>query len=221
VSLPEPVPPAVRAQMLATEHWSLLATRSQTWSEVMGRITAQFTFTSAAFVVLALVVQQEGYDGSFRTVALGLGAFVLATGTLTGMRVQYASHEDAGLVRGMNRLRRAYVDIDPGIAPYLVTGWSDDSEGLVRTYTLGPHRMVGQLLASASMFITSVNALVAGSWVGILVAPLDETIAVVLGILAGLAYIGGFLTTGIRIARRMDSAPDAVRFPSVSSEQPG
>jgi hypothetical protein len=41
------VPLAVRAQLLATEHWSLLATRSQTWNEVVGRISAQFTFASA------------------------------------------------------------------------------------------------------------------------------------------------------------------------------
>ena len=55
----DPVPPSVRAQLLATEHWSLLATRSQTWSEVMSRIMAQFTFTSAVLVVLALVVQRR------------------------------------------------------------------------------------------------------------------------------------------------------------------
>ncbi len=47
----------MRAQLLAAEHASLLATRSQTWSEVMSRIMAQFTFTSAVLVVLALVVQ--------------------------------------------------------------------------------------------------------------------------------------------------------------------
>jgi hypothetical protein len=58
----------------------------------------------------------------------------LLTGTLAGMRVQYASHEDEGLVRGMNRLRRAYVDLGPGITPYLITGWSDDRDGLVRSY---------------------------------------------------------------------------------------
>ncbi len=69
--------PAVRAQMLATEHWSLLATRSQTWSEVMGRITAQFTFASAVLVVLALAVQEMGYGSDFRWLALGLGSAVL------------------------------------------------------------------------------------------------------------------------------------------------
>jgi len=37
------VPQAVGAQPLATEHWSLLATRSLTWSEVISRITIQLT----------------------------------------------------------------------------------------------------------------------------------------------------------------------------------
>jgi hypothetical protein len=134
----EPVPPGVRAQLLATEHWSLLATRSQTWSEVMSRIMAQFTFTSAVLVVLALVVQREGLDGPFRPLALGLGAAVLLTGTLTAMRVHYASHEDLQLVRGMNRLRAAYVSLDPGIEQYFVAGWTDDDAGVTRTYTMGP-----------------------------------------------------------------------------------
>ena len=58
MSEPPPVPPSVRAQLLATEHWNLLATRSQTWNEVMSRIMGQFTFTSAVLVVLALVVQK-------------------------------------------------------------------------------------------------------------------------------------------------------------------
>jgi hypothetical protein len=37
--VPDVVPAGVRAQLLATEHWSLLATRGTTWSEVMSRIT--------------------------------------------------------------------------------------------------------------------------------------------------------------------------------------
>jgi hypothetical protein len=44
---------SVRAQILATEHWSLLATRSMTWSEVMSRIVIHLTVLSASLVVLA------------------------------------------------------------------------------------------------------------------------------------------------------------------------
>ena len=201
----------MRAQLLATEHWSLLATRSQTWSEVMSRIMAQFTFTSAVLVVLALVVQN---DGPFRPLALGLGGAVLLTGTLTSMRMQYASHEDLQLVRGMNRLRRAYVDIDPGVAPYLVTGYSDDEAGITRTYTMGSKRYVTQLLASASLFITGVTALVAGGWVGILVAPVGRNAAVAIGCLAGLAYMAAFLLAGYRLYRTYERTSVAVQFPS-------
>jgi hypothetical protein len=43
----EAVPAAVRAQILATEHWSLLGTRGTTWTEVMGRISIHLTVASA------------------------------------------------------------------------------------------------------------------------------------------------------------------------------
>lgn len=39
----ETVPAAVRAQILATEHWSLLGTRGTTWTEVMSRISIHLT----------------------------------------------------------------------------------------------------------------------------------------------------------------------------------
>ena len=210
-----PVPPAVRAQLLATEHWSLLATRSQTWSEVMSRIMAQFTFTSAVLVVLALVVQN---DGPFRPLALGLGGAILLTGTLTAMRVHYASHEDAQLVRGMNRLRHAYVDIDPGVTPYLVAGYTDDVAGITQTYTMGPARNATQLLASASFFITGVTSIVAGGWVGILVSPAGTAFAVVVGVLAGLAYIAAFLFAGYRLYTRYEQTPGLVLFPTPTEE---
>jgi hypothetical protein len=214
MSDPSPVPAAVRAQLLATEHWSLLATRSQTWSEVMSRIMAQFTFTSAVLVVLALVVQN---DGPFRPLALGLGAAVLLTGTLTAMRVHFASHEDAQLVRGMNRLRHAYIDIDPGVAEYLVAGRHDDTTGLEQTYTMGPRRTVAQLFASAAMFITAVTALIAGGWIGILVSPAGLPVAVVLGVVAGILYVATFMYAGYRLYVQYERTPGIVRFPT----QPG
>src|SRR5690349_9069803 len=43
---------------LSTEHWSLLGTRSMTWSEVMSRITIYLTVVSAFLVVLVLTVQK-------------------------------------------------------------------------------------------------------------------------------------------------------------------
>jgi hypothetical protein len=148
---------------MATEHWSLLATRSQTWSEVMGRITAQFTFASASLVVMALTVQVVGVTNSFRVLAIWLGFSVLMTGSLTALRVRNASQEDLMLVVGMNRLRAGYVALDPSLTDHLVTGWTDTATGVTRTYTMGvPRAGVSHVLASAFVFIGSVNVIVAG-----------------------------------------------------------
>ena len=50
---------ALRIQILATEHWSLLASRSTTQSEVLTRIAMFLTFVSASLLSLALVGQRH------------------------------------------------------------------------------------------------------------------------------------------------------------------
>jgi hypothetical protein len=183
--------PAVRAQILATEHWSLLATRSQTWAEVMGRITAQFTFASASLVVLALTLQVAGLNGSFRLLAAWLGISVLVTGTLTALRVRNASQEDLMLVVGMNRLRAAYVEIDPGVKDYLVTGWTDDPAGISRTFEMGIRRSgLSHFLASAFVFAGAVNVIVAAGLGAVLAdtAGTDGIATTLIGALAALLY---------------------------------
>src|ERR1017187_5375678 len=71
-------PPSVRAQLLATEHWSLLATRSTAQSEVLSRITTLLMLVSASIVRLALIGQFTRFDQRFITFALVLlGMLVL------------------------------------------------------------------------------------------------------------------------------------------------
>jgi hypothetical protein len=195
------VPPAVRAQVLATEHWSLLATRATTWSEVMSRITIHLTVSSAALVVLALTAQATGFGPVFRLLSIGLASAILVLGTLTGLRVHMASAEDALLLTGMNRLRAAYRDIDPGIEPYLVASWHDDSAGLRATYTLGLHRSTFlHVVGSTAMFMNAVNTIVAGT-LGALVADAagaSTAAVVVLGAIAGLSYLAVMVEAGRR-----------------------
>jgi hypothetical protein len=218
MSDPAVVPPAVRAQLLGHEHSSLLSTRAMTWSEVMSRITAQLTFTSAVLVVLALTVNNHNLQESFRPLAVGLGFALLLTGTLTTLRVHYASLEDAQLMRGMNRLRAGYVALDPGLEPYLTTGFTDDRPGLVRTYGLGYTRSgAQQVMASAIFFSSVVNGLVAGGWVGILAAPAGRTVAVLLGVVAGLGYLAAFMYAVARLFAQAERMPELVHFPSAPS----
>lgn len=216
---------AVRAQLLATEHWGLLATRSQTWSEVMGRISAQFTFASASLVVLALTLQVVGLNDSFRVLAVWLGVSVLVTGTLTALRVRNASQEDLMLVAGMNRLRAAYVEIDPWIKDYLVTGWTEDPAGIRRTYNLGVKRSgPSYFLASAFVFAGAVNVIVAAGLGAVLADTVGAggAVMVVVGAATALLYAALVVFPAHRGYRRILGVPtsDAKDHESVDPAPP-
>lgn len=205
---------------LSTEHWSLLGTRSMTWSEVMSRITIHLTVVSAFLVVLALTAQATGFGTPFRVMAIGFASAALVMGVLTAIRVNTASREDADLIRAMNRLRHAYVELAPELAPYLTASTHDDGAGLMHTYALGRRRnTVLHVVGSTSMFLAVVNAIVAGT-LGALVgnAVGGGTVAVVAsGVGAGLVYAVGHLEVGRRVfgPQSLD-----VRFPSPGPTEP-
>src|SRR3954468_341219 len=71
---------AVRVQILATEHWSLLATRSMTWNEAFSRASMFLTVLSAAMVALALVAQATAFGEGFHVFALIVLPIVLLVG---------------------------------------------------------------------------------------------------------------------------------------------
>ena len=211
--IPEPVPAGVRAQILATEHWGLLAVRSQTWSEVMGRITAQLMFTSASLLFLALVGQSVGYTQTFRILAIVLGLTLLTTGTLTAFRVANASQEDYMFIKGMNRLRAAYLDIDPSLEPYFITGVTDDDVGVSQTYTMGPIRNVSHIAASSSIFITSVNTIVAGGVTAFVMWPVGGWASAIAGVVVGIVHFALWIAFGYR-SFQVNLTPEWVRYPA-------
>jgi hypothetical protein len=205
---------SVRAQILATEHWSLLATRSMTWSEVMSRIVIHLTLLSASLVVLALVAQTTGFGLIFRVFAIGLAAGALVLGTLTGLRVYNASADDAAMLIGMNRLRSAYIALDPEVEQYFVTSRYDDSAGVMASYLMGTRRSsFSHAVASTGLFIDVVNAIVAGT-LGALIAEAADApawIIAVIGTICGLS----FLWVAVVVARRrFEGRAYQSRFPT-------
>jgi hypothetical protein len=212
-------PSSVRAQLLATEHWSLLATRSTTQSEVLSRITTFLMLVSASIVSLALIGQATRFDRRFITFALVLLGMVLMVGTLTQMRLGNAAIEDLAHVIGMNRLRAAYVELDPGIERYLVTSAHDDDPGIWRTYNhlMGPNP-IWQPFASSTTFITLVNAGLTGVFAGLVAVALDAPGPLVGAVAAGcgLAFLGISATLAVRQVGRMNRRYVAL-FPASSS----
>jgi hypothetical protein len=172
-----------------------------TWSEIMSRITIHLTVASASLVVLALFAQSSGFGSAFRVMAIGLAAAVLVMGTLTQARVLNASVDDSSTILGMNRLRAAYLQIDPSLAPYFVTSAHDDQQGLMDTYLMGwPRTTFSHVMASTSIFMTVFNAIVAGV-LGALVASTagaHPAVVAVVGTVVGGGYVAGLLAIGRR-----------------------
>lgn len=125
---------ALRVQMLATEHWSLLATRSLSWNESFSRASMFLTLLSGATVALALVAQATSFGEGFVVFALLTLPVVLFVGLTTYVRLLEINNEDYAWVVGMNRLRGAYLEIDPQLAKYFVTGTSETPEAIYQTF---------------------------------------------------------------------------------------
>lgn len=121
-------------QILTTEHWSLLATRSLTWNESFARTGMFFTVLSASVVALALIAQATGFGDGFLIFALVLLPVVLFVGLTTYFRLVAANIEDGWWAIGMNRLRAAYMERRPELARFFITGTTDDLAGMARTF---------------------------------------------------------------------------------------
>ena len=95
----------VRIQILATEHWSLLATRSLGYTDSFGRANMFFAVLSGAVIALALVAQGGRFDTMFFVAAILLLAIVFFVGMTTIARIGHLNADDVHWLMGMNRLR--------------------------------------------------------------------------------------------------------------------
>jgi hypothetical protein len=191
---PAGIPPSVRAQLLATEHWGLLASRSTTQSEVLTRISMLLTFTSASVVSVALVGQATKFSEAFVMLAVIVLCIDVAMGLLTQIRVTNVGLEDLMYVTAMNRLRAAYVDLDPGVAPYLMAAAHDDRAGADRTYFFFGNRNPRLHVAGSSMtFMIAVNAALLAILSGLLMTLFGAgtVSAVIVGAVIGTAFLTG------------------------------
>src|SRR5438046_7321481 len=90
-SMATEIPPRPREsealQILATEHWSLLATRSLTYQESLGRVSMFLTVLSGAVISLALVAQADRFGPTFISVAIFMLTIVFFVGVATVRRL--------------------------------------------------------------------------------------------------------------------------------------
>lgn len=179
-------PMAFQLQVLSTEHWSLLASRSLAWNESFARAGMFLSALSGAIVSLALVAQASTFGDGFRIFALVILPVVLFIGLTTLLRLGIANYHDGICVLGMNRIRGAYLERVPEVGRYFVMESHDDDASVWTSMGMDPSYPIGvTLLASAPTLVAALNAVIAAAIIGIA--------AIQLGADAWIAWVGAIL----------------------------
>jgi len=206
--------------ILTTEHWSLLSARSLVYNEAFARTGMFLTFLSASTVALALVAQAMGFDHDFLLFATAILAFDLFIALATLGRITDASNDDLRSIQGMNRLRHAYLEIAPGLEPYLIASQHDDMHGILSTYGEADDQpsffgsFVHGLTTTPGM-VAVIAAALAGLFGGVVALDLGADGAIASGIgLASFAVFFGLMLGFAGRAFNRFAARLAPRFPT-------
>ena len=183
--------PSTKLQILSTEHWSLLASRSLAWNESFSRAGMFLAALSGAIVALALVAQATSFGDGFRIFGLIVLPVVLFIGVGTVFRMGFANYHDAVCVMGMNRIRAGYLRLAPDLDEYFVMGTTDDRRGFDLTQAMIPDTpLIVQMLASSVMLVSVIDSVLVGAIAALAVLQLDGST-----LLAVFVSIVGFALT--------------------------
>jgi len=200
------VTPAMRLQILSTEHWSLLASRSLAWNESFSRAGMFLTTLTGAIVALALVAQASSFGDGFTLFALVILPVVLLIGVATWIRLGASNYHEAQCVIGMNRIRAAYLEMAPDLAPYFVMGVHDDAPGVGITMAVPPGTApIVHLIAGTPTLVMVLNAVVAGALTALVLfrfAATDSIVTLAGALLVAVAVLAGQMISARSKIRR-------------------
>ena len=164
-------------QILSTEHWSLLASRSLAYNEAFTRGGMFLAFLSTSFVALALLAQAMSFGEYFLTVAAVVLVFDLVIGLATYGRISGANVDDLRAVHGMARIRHGYTEIAPIVAPYFTSATNDDPTSVTTAYGSPSSSGIGLILYGLTT---------SGGMIGLITAMVGGVFAAVLSLIVGV-----------------------------------
>ena len=154
--------------IMTTEHYNLQSGRSMTISESNGRSSLFVGAVSSGLIALTFVGQIAHLGTAFFVFSLIVIPTLLFMGLITFERVLQAGSADIVYARGINRIRHLYLEYAPQMQPYFILSTHDDQEG-----TLGQEAMQTswwQVFLSMAGMIAVINSVLAGGFVGLLLA---------------------------------------------------
>jgi hypothetical protein len=218
--MPPPRPQSEAIQILATEHWSLLATRALTYQESLGRVNMFLAILSGAVIALALVAQADHFGPAFISIAIFMLTVVGVTGVFTIARLMALNRDDFRWVLAMNRIRNAYLKLHPDLDAHLTTSPYDDLPGALQTLGIdrtGVDRLgsVFHGLQTLPGMLSVIVSAVAGAIGGLIGIGFGAPVIVVL-LLGILAFVASFVLMAIWGRRAVRSLDPGLlpRFPT-------
>jgi uncharacterized membrane protein len=224
---PPPTPPASPVsslddprvlQILSTEHWSLLSSRSLAYNEAFTRGGMFLSFLSMSFVALALLAQAMSFGDDFLTIAAIVLAFDFVIGLATFFRIAGANEDDLRAVHGMARIRHGYTQIAPMVTPYFTSATHDDLASIVEVYGNLPATTAGSILyglTTSGGMIALIVSMVGGVLAGVLAIMVGASggAAAWIGVAGGAVVFVLLVMTAIRRIPRTQAGL-TVLFPS-------
>jgi hypothetical protein len=216
-------------QILATEHWSLLATRSLVYNEAFTRTSIFVTAVTGSILALGFVAQAAGFVDEFGWFAVLVLLLDLVLGIGTLLRLRTLTLDDFRYVQAMNRLRHGYIEAAPNVARYMVMSSHDDAPGVLATYggLPGTTGLVANLLHGLTTVTAAVGAVVAllvGGIVGMVLVQTDfrPEVALTAGVIAFVIALFGLGLVAQRSVARFVTAIDATaEFPTPARDRDG
>jgi hypothetical protein len=154
--------------IMTTEHYNLQTGRSMTTAEINGRSTLFVGAVSSGLIALTFVGQIAHLGTAFFVFSLIIIPTFWFMGLLTFERVLQAGSADLIYASGINRIRHLYLEFAPQMQPYFILLTHDDREGI-----LGHEAMTSswlQVFFNMAGMIAVINSVLAGSFVGLLLA---------------------------------------------------
>jgi hypothetical protein len=198
--------------MLTTEHFGLQGSRASTVGESASRSALYMGAVSSTLIALGFIAQVS--DEAFDVFALAVLPTLFTLGVFTFVRTVESSVEDVLYGRAINRIRAYYLEeAGPEARWFLMTG-HDDAPGVLAN--MGLPRSRYQLLFTASMMVATVNSVVGGAAVALL---LDTAADPPLGISAAAGGLAALVALALhrrwdRILHERGGGRTDVLFPS-------
>jgi hypothetical protein len=154
--------------IMTTEHYNLQTGRAMTISEANGRSSLFVGAVSSGLIALTFVGQISHLGTAFFVFSLVVLPTLFFMGLITFERVLQSGSADVIYARGINRIRHLYLEYAPQMQPYFILSSHDDTS--LPLENLGANISWWQVFLSMAGMMAVLNSVLAGSFVGLLLA---------------------------------------------------